>query len=83
MHLCDCRECDSCCNTPGPAAYLAMRDGKNMHLCTRCNLSSDRGLTLIVDPRTDDLDAYARWDALGFFCLLAELQAMSHPAGNA
>lgn len=82
MHLCDCRECDSCCMTPGPAAYKAVRDGRTMHLCTRCNLSTDRGLTLIIEPNAD-LEPYARWDALGYFCLIADLSAMAHPAGSA
>lgn len=83
MHLCDCRECENCCDHPGPAAFMATRGGKTMHLCTRCNLPSDRGLTLIIDPRTDDLEAFARWDALGYFCLLADMKAMYHPVGDA
>jgi len=71
-------ECDSgvvrlgCCGGKGPVAYVVTRGGKDVRVCTRCDVSSDTNRRLLVTAQ-DPSDVYMEHDALGAFCLISDL----------
>ena len=68
---CECIH-DACqCSTrgPGPAAYTAVRDGKRMRLCTRCDLFQDRPTKELLVKSMADLPLFEEYDSLGGLCL--------------
>lgn len=71
-------ECDTgvvggCCLGDGPAAVEVTRDGKQMRLCTRCDLSTDLDKKVLV-TKEDDFAVYVEFDALGALCLAGRLE---------
>ncbi len=73
IELCECRQGCQCQEHPGPAAFLVERDLKQMKVCTRCDLSSDRFLCLLV---TDETEAapFVEYDAMGAMVLAWRLK---------
>lgn len=73
---CECGEeegCQTCTKNPGPAAYKVMRDdGRNLNVCTRCTLSSDRSRRLLATVN-DPGDIYMNYDALGGMIIVMDL----------
>ena len=64
-----------CCIGTGPAAYTAIRDDKEIKLCTKCYLSEDKlSLKLLVQP-TDDLTSFIEFDELGAFIIKEKLKS--------
>jgi len=65
---CDCQ----CSNHIGydkvPAAFLIERDGKEMKVCTRCDLSRDKYLARLFDAETE-MGPFSEFDILGAFCI--------------
>ncbi len=57
-----------CSSKPGPAAFLAKRDGVPTRLCTHCDLSSDHEKELLVKA-TDSPFLFASYDPLGALCV--------------
>lgn len=76
---CECKG-STCCNGQGPAAYEAVRDGRHMLLCTRCNMAGDE-LTVLVQPN-EPAGLYVQFDSLGALVLalrIAEQTAQATP----
>ncbi len=69
---CECRDGCQCEDTPGPAAFSVVRDGKKMRVCTRCYLKTDSAKKLLV-TRTDSSVLYFSYDVLGALLIAAEL----------
>lgn len=55
-----------------PVAFLIERDGKEMKVCTRCDLSSDKHIANLFDETTE-MQPFAEHDALGLFCMPGRL----------
>ena len=88
LHECDCRECACCSVIPGPAVYNVTRDGVRMHVCTRCDLSTDLDKESIpVVELAEHIDELFEYDPLGTVVLLSQtpaLTALVHgPVGEA
>lgn len=71
-------ECESQCQAHGdnnpeliPCAYIIERDGKEMKVCTRCLLTTDKRVAFLVDDTTV-MTPFVDYDALGVFCLMNE-----------
>ncbi len=65
---CECREGCQCAVLVGPAAWKIKRGNRVMHVCTRCDLSTDTQKSPLP-KRGDDLAVFHRYDDLGGFCL--------------
>lgn len=73
--FCECPNASGmCCGGMGPAAYEVTREGKQLKLCTRCDLTADRPTRRLLLTKEDSADIFLTFDALGFFCILNELQ---------
>lgn len=68
---CECPARGMCCNGYGPAAYLVERDGKKLKLCTRCDLSGDKRIKILV--KKSQLEEYFDFDPLGGMVLAMDL----------
>ena len=66
--VCECNG-ETCCGGVGPAAFAVTRNGKRMHVCTRCHLSSDTNKKLLLTEK-DQAKPFLDFDALGWFCIL-------------
>ena len=66
---CECRDGCQCERNPGPAAFVVTRNGKDVKVCTKCDLSSDRATKRSLFTMETPLEPYRRWDALGAFCI--------------
>lgn len=69
--------CDCHCNNHGsennaPVAFLVERNGKELKVCTHCDLSSDRKIARLFDEQTI-MAPFLEYDALGAFVMLAFL----------
>lgn len=75
-----------CSISAGPAVFTVIREGRTMRVCTKCDLSTDRATRILLvqgeDPVTF-LDTLMAWDALGGWCVLAELQERKQRAAEA
>ena len=68
---CECEDCHSQPNTI-PVAYEVLRAGKTLNVCTRCNLSSDTVIGLLVNENTPGAP-FVEYDALGAMGLALDL----------
>lgn len=72
--VCECPQpTGMCCGGTGPAAYAVTRAGKRLNVCTRCDLSTDTERVLLIRMEDETVDVFRVFDAMGFFCILAEL----------
>lgn len=72
---CECTDCGAmsrCTGSNAPVAWRVRRDGEEIKVCTRCKLSDDEKLELLVDEETPS-GPYADYDSLGLFGLMAEV----------
>lgn len=70
---CECRGGGCGCEArPGPAVFVVARKGKDIKVCTKCDLSRDTNRRLLVTG-DEDPGLYNDYDALGFFCVLGML----------
>lgn len=71
---CECTlgGCPSCSVVPGPAAYVVVRGGKAIRVCTRCDLPTDQARQVLVTV-ADPVGMYFAWDELGAACLACEV----------
>lgn len=67
-------KCCACEKEPGPAAYAVLRSGKQVDVCTRCVVSTDRMLLILTSP-FDNPDPYAKHDPAGAFVLAMAMLA--------
>lgn len=61
-----------------PLALLVSRDGHELRVCTRCVLSTDTSLALLVSTQMP-ADVFVEFDALGAFMVLGYLADQSLP----
>lgn len=69
---CECADTCDCKDKPGPAAYEVERSGKTIHVCTRCDLTSDKNKRLLLRA-SDNAKPFIDYDALGAMCILFDL----------
>lgn len=74
---CECR--DDCLIHRGdaasaPVAYLVKRHTEFLKVCTRCQLSNDTVVRILVN-RDTNAHAFVEYDALGAMCLLLRFQS--------
>jgi len=72
---CECTSCTAssrCAGEDAPVAYLVQRGQKQIHVCTRCELSSDTRVRLLVNEDTP-VGPYMDYDPLGGLCLFGEV----------
>lgn len=67
-------ECTKSCGIHGPdndapCFAIVERNGVTIRICTRCQLSSDKKVALLVDAETA-AQPFQDYDILGYFCLL-------------
>lgn len=70
-NTCDCiyGTCP-CARRPGPAVFRINRDGVEMNVCTRCDLTRDRpSRELLSEVTNEDLPALHAFDPLGALCV--------------
>lgn len=78
---CECRE-ERCNCHGGPAAYTAVREGKEVRLCTRCVLRKDVPTRrLLVTPDTSP-EPFFEHDLLGFFRITMDMAAEMEAAAR-
>lgn len=68
---CECKDCGimcECTHSCAPVAFLVGRKGKRIKVCTRCDLSSDKIIKLLLDKNTP-MKHFFDYDALGALCL--------------
>lgn len=58
-----------------PVAYLIERDGVEMRVCTRCDLSSDKKLARLVS-KAMPAQPFHDFDILGAFCLIGDFETL-------
>lgn len=68
---CEC-VCGTCAESKGPAAYWVLREAASLKVCTRCILSSDDILEMMLSTRTSPVP-YVVWDSIGALRLALEL----------
>ena len=59
-----------CCGGLGPAAFEVTRGGKQVKLCTRCDLSRDEPTRKTLVQPGESLAIYVDFDVLGAWCLV-------------
>lgn len=73
---CECRD-NSCPVHEGnyaPAAFVVKRDGKEIKVCTHCDLNGSDEYIQIIPAKDDDLSEFRDYDLLGYGCLLDKLE---------
>ena len=75
IKIIDC-ECNGymCCGGRGIAVYSIKRNEKEMKVCTRCLLSSDKDVKILKYVLKLSPDKLMNFDALGTFCLMGEIK---------
>jgi len=71
------RGCECICTAHGnhistPVAYLISREGREMKVCTRCQMSNDKIISMLIDRETPS-NPYIEFDALGAMLLIMRL----------
>lgn len=55
---CECGSTCCCAVRPGPAAYLVVREGILITVCTRCVGATDHIVSILVDEVTPSFEDY-------------------------
>ena len=70
---CECNEGCPCEQGAGPAAYLIKRAGRTLKVCTRCMLSGDEKLKVLVTRAVSPLP-FIKWDVDMVIVLAEEMR---------
>lgn len=76
---CECQDCNiysNCGKSIAPVTKLVERNGKRIKVCSRCDLSSDKLIKLLVNKNTP-AKALIDYDALGAMCIMSEISEQS------
>lgn len=71
---CECRDGCQCALRPGPAAFAAVRNGRKVKLCTRCDVSSDKPTLELLVQRDTPIGPFLEWDGLGALAIGLEIK---------
>lgn len=73
--VCDCDSgvAGGCCLGTGPAARTAIREGKEVRLCTRCNLLKDKSTEKLLVTK-EHLQTFLDYDYIGSLAIQFELE---------
>lgn len=75
IYGCACTDCRVHAERPAetaPVAYTVVRGGKQFNVCTRCNLSDDEIVALLVNRETP-AGPFVEYDAIGAVCLCSRM----------
>lgn len=73
---CECTSNCQCSVEAGPAAYIVVRNGKKIKCCTRCNLSDDSIVNVLVSkhmPSSEFMKVFFEYDPLSIFTIREEI----------
>ena len=77
---CECKDCGimcECTHSCAPVWKIVERKGKQIKVCTRCDLSTDKTIKLLVDEKTP-IKPFMDYDALGAFCIIGEIEKLKN-----
>lgn len=70
---CECYSCPVHGANYAPAAFVVKRGGKEINVCTHCDLNGSDEYIQIIPAKDDDLSEFRDYDLLGYGCLLDKL----------